>query len=56
MIGDSLRKANYVNLHMFSDGRELWEALNELPETGDLSRQAALIITISKCHRWTGTG
>ena len=45
MIGDSLRKANYVNLHMFSDGRELWEALNELPETGDLSRQAALIIT-----------
>ena len=45
MIGDSLRKANYVNLHMFSDGRELWEALNELPESGDLSRQAALIIT-----------
>ena len=45
MIGDSLRKANYVNLRIFPDGRELWEALNELPEEGDLSRQAALIIT-----------
>ena len=32
MIGDSLRKANYVNLRIFPDGRELWEALNELPE------------------------
>ena len=45
MIGDSLRKANYVNLRIFPDGRELWEALNELPEEGDLSQQAALIIT-----------
>ena len=27
MIEDSLRKANYVNLHMFSNGLELWESL-----------------------------
>lgn len=45
MIGDSLRKANYVNLHMFSNGQELWDALCELPEKGDLSREVALIIT-----------
>ena len=44
MIGDSLRKANYVNLQMFSDGRELWEALSALPE-GNLEKQVALIIT-----------
>ena len=45
MIGDSLRKANYVNLHMFPNGQELWDALCELPEKGDLSREVALIIT-----------
>ena len=45
MIEDSLRKANYVNLHMFSNGLELWEALAALPQEGDLSRDVALIIT-----------
>ena len=45
MIEDSLRKANYVNLHMFSNGLELWEALASLPQNGDLTRDVALIIT-----------
>ena len=45
MIEDSLRKANYVNLHMFSNGLELWEALTALPQGGDLTRDVALIIT-----------
>ena len=45
MIEDSLRKANYVNLHMFSNGLELWEALSALPQNGDLVRDVALIIT-----------
>ena len=45
MIGDSLRKANYVNLHMFPNGQELWDALCELPEQEDLSRNVAIIIT-----------
>ena len=45
MIGDSLRRANYVNLHMFSNGLELWEALTALPQGGDLTRDVALIIT-----------
>ena len=45
MIEDSLRKANYVNLHMFSNGLELWEGLTALPQEGDLTRDVALIIT-----------
>ena len=45
MIEDSLRRANYVNLHMFSNGLELWEALSALPQNGDLVRDVALIIT-----------
>ena len=45
MIEDSLRKANYVNLHMFSNGLELWEALSAVPQNGDLTRDVALIIT-----------
>ena len=45
MIEDSLRKANYVNLRMFSNGLELWEALTALPPDGDLSQDVALIIT-----------
>ena len=45
MIEDSLLKANYVNLHMFSNGLELWESLSALPQDGTLERDVALIIT-----------
>jgi len=45
MIEDSLRKANYVNVHMFSNGLELWEALTALPTDHDLFQDVALIIT-----------
>lgn len=45
MIEDSLRKANYVNLHMFSNGLELWEALTALPPDEELTQGVALIIT-----------
>ena len=45
MIGDSLRKANYVNLQMFPNGQELWEALSALPKDCDLFKQVAIIIT-----------
>lgn len=45
MIEDCLRKAGYVNLRMFSNGRELWEALNALPKSQDIFKQVALIIT-----------
>lgn len=45
MIGDSLRKANYINLRMFPNGRELWDALTALPEGEALEKDVALIIT-----------
>ena len=45
MIEDCLRKAGYINLRMFPNGRELWEALNALPSEGKLFQQVALIIT-----------
>jgi two-component system chemotaxis response regulator CheV len=45
MIEDCLHKAGYVNLKMFPNGRELWEALNALPEDGELSEKVALVIT-----------
>ena len=45
MIEDCLRKAGYVNLRMFPNGRELWDALNVLPKDRKLFEQVALIIT-----------
>ena len=45
MIEDCLRKAGYVNLRMFPNGRELWDALNELPKGRDILNDVALIIT-----------
>ena len=45
MIENSLRKANYVNLHMFPNGLELWEALCALPSSDELCEDVALIIT-----------
>ena len=45
MIETSLRKAGYVNLRMFPNGRELWEALNGIPASRDLHEDVALIIT-----------
>ena len=45
MIRDCLNKAGYANLRMFPNGRELWEALNALPQGDRLADQVALIIT-----------
>ena len=45
MIEDSLRRANYVNLRMFSNGQELWDALSSIPEEENLEQNVALIIT-----------
>jgi len=45
MIENSLSKANYTNLHMFSNGLELWEALSTLPQDQDVTKNVALIIT-----------
>ena len=45
MIEESLRKAGYVNLQMFPNGRELWDELNRIPKDSELFQQIALIIT-----------
>ncbi len=45
MIEDCLHKAGYANLRMFSNGRELWEALNALPTDENLFDDVALVIT-----------
>ena len=45
MIQESLRKAGYVNLTMFPNGQELWDALTASGSKRSLSDQVALIIT-----------
>lgn len=45
MIQESLRKAGYVNLTMFPNGQELWDALTVSANKRNLSDQVALIIT-----------
>lgn len=45
MIQESLQKAGYVNLRSFSNGAELWDALQECKNSPDLNQQVALIIT-----------
>lgn len=45
MIRESLEKAGYVNLRMFPNGAELWDALQVCGEQGDLDDQVAIIIT-----------
>ena len=45
MIESSLRKAGYMNLRMFPNGRELWDALCELPAGESLDNRVSLVIT-----------
>ncbi len=45
MIEEALKKAGYVNLTMFPNGQEMWDALNKLPEGGRVSDAVSLIIT-----------
>jgi len=45
MIEQCLHKAGYENLHMFPNGKELWDDLNALPKGSSLDKQVALIIT-----------
>ncbi len=45
MIRESLEKAGYANLRMFPNGAELWQALEDCGQQGDVDGQVALIIT-----------
>jgi two-component system chemotaxis response regulator CheV len=45
MIEEALKKAGYLNLTMFSNGQEMWDALNKLPEDSNVTDAVSLIIT-----------
>ncbi len=45
MIQESLSKARYTNVRTFSNGAELWAALESIEKAPDLLDQVALIIT-----------
>lgn len=45
MIEESLHKARYTNLRIFSNGQEMWDNLQQFGHSTDLRRQVALIIT-----------
>ena len=50
MIENSLRKANYVNLHMFSNGQELWDALCALPASDELYKEDRKSTRLNSSH------
>ena len=45
LLEEALVKAGYMNLHMYQNGQELWNALQALKEHGDIQDQISLIIT-----------
>jgi two-component system chemotaxis response regulator CheV len=45
MIQESLNKAGYTNLSVFSNGLEMWEYLSMAKKMGTVNEKAALIIT-----------
>lgn len=54
LMQEALTRAGYVNLHLFSDGQELWEALTALRDKGELRGAAALVITDIEMPRMDG--
>lgn len=45
MIEDALTKAAYTNLHMFANGQELWDFLDQFKGSEEIHDKVALIIT-----------
>lgn len=45
MLEDSLIKAGYVNLNMFQNGQELWDAVDSIEDRAHIQDHIALIIT-----------
>jgi two-component system chemotaxis response regulator CheV len=45
MLEESLKKAGYSNLHMYPNGKELWEALHSIKAQGNVFSKVSLIIT-----------
>jgi len=45
MLEESLKKAGYSNLHMYPNGKELWDALHSIKAQGNIFSKVSLIIT-----------
>lgn len=45
MLQDALTKAGYTNLHIFQNGKELWDSLQILKAQGNARNEVSLIIT-----------
>ena len=45
IIQEALKKAGYVNIRCFPNGRELWDALCQVRDAGEVDDQVSLIIT-----------
>ncbi|MBQ9493198.1 MAG: chemotaxis protein CheV [Oscillibacter sp.] len=45
LIKDALLKAGYTNLHMFSNGLDLWEYVTKLKKADDVDGNMSLVIT-----------
>lgn len=45
MLEDALTKAGYTNLHMFQNGQELWQALQDIEDPRNILDHVSLVIT-----------
>ena len=45
MIEEALRKSGYINVKMFSNGQDLWNALAEAKRTGHVKSTCSIVIT-----------
>ena len=45
MIEEALHKSGYINVRMFPNGQELWNALVEAKQKGNLRSTCSLVIT-----------
>ena len=55
MIGEALHKSGYVNTRMFPNGQEAWDFLSSIRDRDDLDEIVSLVITDTRCRRWTVT-
>ncbi len=45
MIEEALHKSGYINVTMFSNGQELWDYLQQVEASGNVSQKVSLVIT-----------
>ena len=45
LITDSLKKAGYVNLNVNNNGKEAWDKINEMKQSGNIQEKVGCVIT-----------